>query len=197
MQGPPARTRIRQQPKLGRTCGLVGSQTRRMLDPPLILEADYKALEAVDVKYLDHNLICKISLRLEDGTIADYLVAENSPKVKQKESHHFIENLVGNKVQNGQFLNDSFNPKEEKKLLFVFPDLGVRLSGTYFIRCCFCFMDDSTDHFSIDTHLFDVFNSRQYPGNQAATELSKVIHSQGINVRGGIYSKTADISQSK
>lgn len=130
---------VRQEPKGGRTSGFLDNKNKRLLDPPLIVEAHFdEQTQPSQTRLfgLATNLMCVASLLSADseGLDANAVepVAENIQIMTSKGRHTYVlaKNLVGQTCKTASFLYDT-DGKMDKKLFFVFSDLGIRQAGHY------------------------------------------------------------------
>jgi hypothetical protein len=163
-------TTITQTPQIGRMCGLLETNTLRLLDPPLVLELKIdKDLSKSQIEYLVKSFTCKVTLFDFDTRLnCDYLqVGDNH----QQEKPRIVQNFVGMRVTTPKILRDSENLDKPKKLFFVFPQLSVRISGKYYISCVISKntgrdrSEIEVQHVRINTPPFDVYTAYAYPGN--------------------------------
>lgn len=130
---------VRQEPIGGRTSGFLDNKNKRLLDPPLIVEAkfDNQAMPSQTRLFgMASSLVCVISLLSVDfeGLDANAVepVSENIQMLTSKGRHTYVlaKNLVGQTCRTASFLYD-IDGKMDKKLFFVFADLGIRQAGHY------------------------------------------------------------------
>ena len=130
---------IRQEPTGGRTSGFLDNKNKRLLDPPLIVEVQFNEQNPPSQTRLfglASNLVCVVSLLSMDfeGLDANTVepVAENIQVMTSKGRHTYVlsKNLVGQTCKTASFLYD-IDGKMDKKLFFVFADLGIRQQGHY------------------------------------------------------------------
>jgi hypothetical protein len=130
---------VRQEPNGGRTSGYLDNKNKRLLDPPLIVEAKFDELNPPSQTRLfglATSLVCVVSLLSMDfkGQDANAVepIAENIQIMTSKGRHTYVlaKNLVGQTCKTASFLYD-IDGKMDKKLFFVFADLGIRQAGHY------------------------------------------------------------------
>jgi Velvet factor len=161
---------ICQSPKIGRKCGVLETDTLRLLDPPLIMELKIdKDLSDTEMQYVAKSFICKVTLfDLETRSNCDYLVETNSD---QDQPPKIIQNFVGKRVTTAKVLRDSENLENPKKLFFVFPQLSVRICGNYYISCVVSKLGGrdrselELEHCRMNTPPFEVYTAYRFPGN--------------------------------
>ena len=130
---------VRQEPTGGRTSGFLDNKNKRLLDPPLIVEVEFDKQNLPSqtrLFSLATSLTCVVSLLSVDfeGRDANAVepIAENIQIMTSKGSHTYVlaKNLVGQTCRTASFLYD-IDGKMDKKLFFVFADLGIRQAGHY------------------------------------------------------------------
>ncbi|KAJ3323713.1 hypothetical protein HDV06_001443 [Boothiomyces sp. JEL0866] len=121
---------IRQQPSRGRMCGLGDTVSRRMLDPPLIIQL---LLPQPAKNYQPFEFICNTTiLDAEDGTHNGLICF--SKTIGHKTLSTSIKSvLLGQTVTTGVLLNDM--KSNELQIFFVFPELAVRIQGDFKLCC--------------------------------------------------------------
>lgn len=135
---------VAQNPKIARMCGVLETNTLRLLDPPLVLamdiEGDYtrQQLDAIGKSY-----VCQLNLfEAKSRQNADYIVESGGEHIKEPsnstEMHSNpkkLHNLVGNTASSAVLLKISHDYDAKRKLFFVFPNLSVRIPGKYYLSC--------------------------------------------------------------
>ena len=130
---------VLQEPVQGRMSGLAATSSRRILDPPLIIRlniksiADHKPSEW-QLRNATWRFVCSVVLYHESEM--EQLAFARSIEGKTEDTW-FHNNLLGLSCRNCSYFD---TPEEERKTLFVFPDLAVRLYGHY--RFC-CIVSDT------------------------------------------------------
>ncbi|KII90885.1 hypothetical protein PLICRDRAFT_549398 [Plicaturopsis crispa FD-325 SS-3] len=68
---------------------------------------------------------------------------------------------------------------------FVFPDLSVRIEGSFRLKLCLYELDGESvrNHDSVYTAPFSVYPAKRYPGMEESTALSCCLADQGIKIR--------------
>jgi hypothetical protein len=126
--------KIRQEPTRGRMCGLGDAVSRRMLDPPLILQIDYDSIDnnsSSKLSNLATQLVCHVNIKAaNDDTNMSFLALAGIPDPIPPEQ--LIRTMLGQSTTAAQMLRDVDG---SKKLFFVFPDLAIRIQGEYRIEC--------------------------------------------------------------
>jgi hypothetical protein len=117
---------IRQEPQRGRMCGLGEQVSRRMLDPPLILEISFEGRQPSDteMRNLAGTLTCHVTLKS---------VENNDQSVVMLDGKALLPTLLGTTSVPAAVLKDVSDSKS--KLFFVFHDLGIRLQGQFILEC--------------------------------------------------------------
>jgi Velvet factor len=117
---------IRQEPQRGRMCGLGEQVSRRMLDPPLILEISFEGRQPSDteMRNLAVSLTCHVSLKS---------ICNDDQSVVMLGKKSLLPTLLGTTSVPAAVLKDVLDSKS--KLFFVFHDLGIRLQGEFILEC--------------------------------------------------------------
>lgn len=117
---------IRQEPQRGRMCGLGEQVSRRMLDPPLILEIAFDGKQPTDTEMqnLAVSLTCHVTLKS---------VENDDQSVVMLGKKSLLPTLLGSTSVPATVLKDVSDSKS--KLFFVFHDLGIRLQGKFILEC--------------------------------------------------------------
>jgi Velvet factor len=134
---------IAQNPQISRMCGILESNTLRLIDPPLVLaldvETEYNNQQLQDI---GKRFVCVLNLfESKSRQNADYIFdavddkSELSSSRDNNPSPARMHNLVGNTVSSAILLKTSHEYDSKRKLFFVFPTLSVRLPGTYYLSC--------------------------------------------------------------
>jgi len=116
--------------------GLAASASRRMLEPPLVVQLQARATSPTTKYPTDGHFrraaskfICNVVL-YHDSEPEQLAFAK---VIDDPDEKGFYNNLLGQTCHNCIYTD---TPEEDRKLLFVFPDLGIRLQGKYRILCC-------------------------------------------------------------
>ncbi|KAJ2996468.1 hypothetical protein HDV02_006440 [Globomyces sp. JEL0801] len=162
---------IRQQPAIGRMCGVKDVVNRRVLDPPLIVEL--KPGSYFDGCFTNSNI------PLESYVLHISLVSEDCKESRNdfRAGRHVRHNIIGDTVGNAKMLLD---PEDRKlKPFFVLPNLSIRLTGTYVIRCIVIntITGQVTTKF---TNPLTVYSCGQFP---ATSKITRSFIYQGLAVR--------------
>ncbi|KAI8822638.1 velvet factor [Fimicolochytrium jonesii] len=190
--------RMLQHPARVRCCGY-GNKDRRTIDPCPVLElvcldATGAAIESVNEAPF---LVCHASIWSEDGQ-EDSSLIENMHSHKQRSlDSSATQNLVGSLTNLSRPLRDVDN---QKKLLFVFADLSVRLPGMFTLRFQLLdvsfgrhdegvgsymvghsYMGGAPQLAMIQTKPFESYRPKLFPGMLQTTALSKKLAQQGVS----------------
>ncbi|KAI9094435.1 velvet factor [Phlyctochytrium arcticum] len=198
------RLRILQNPVRARCCGF-GNKDRRAVDPPPVVE-----LVRIDANGHEFSsceeapfLVCHASLWSGDGTqdrsLVENVYAQGSGHDAADASVHAV---VGSQVAIAQALRDV---DDQRKMMFLYPDLSVRLPGQYSLR--FQLVDvslgpsppppsssqsrkgsmvsrDAVEGRPVlavaQSAPFESYRPKQFPGMLKSTELSRRLAEQGI-----------------
>jgi hypothetical protein len=184
---------ILQEPVQARMSGLTNTASRRMLDPPLVLNVKVKSaaskiVEEKDKENLSMDLVCLVELVDGYGKSQSFASAEydnhytctqNTEKDAAIDRSKILTLLLGQTARSCSYMNLSEN---EKSLLFIFSDLSIRVQGHYRISCTVVHLKryDLTkvgalipiEHFhtfsgridKLETELFQVYTPQFYPG---------------------------------
>lgn len=120
-------------------CGLGDSVSRRMLDPPLILQLAFTGsiLSPLQMTNLASRLICHVSLAGPDPAAnQSHLILSNADPSQIQESarpENLVKTLLGQTAVNAMILEDVADGN--KRMFFVFPDLAIRIQGEYRLVC--------------------------------------------------------------
>ena len=126
---------ILQQPEQGRMSGLSATSSKRILDPPLVIRLNIKSIANKkptewQMRKVACRFICSIVLYHAES---DEHMAFTSAIDSQA---GFYNNLLGQTVQSCTFFD---TPEVDRRTLFVFPDLAVRVQGSYRMMCSITF----------------------------------------------------------
>lgn len=125
---------VLQEPVQGRMSGLAATSSRRILDPPLIIRLNIESIanhkpSEWQLRNATWRFVCSVVLYHESEM--EQLAVARSIEGKTEDTW-FHNNLLGLSCRNCSYFD---TPEEERKTLFVFPDLAVRLYGHYRFRC--------------------------------------------------------------
>lgn len=164
---------IVQEPKLARMSGISPSNSKRLLDPPLVIELKLEGeYSNAALEKIGNTFACKLNLiEADTNQNADHIVELLRYDIYLKSNNVKLHNLLGNPVTTAVLLYDSENNNTPKKLFFVFPHLSVRLTGIYYLSCSISRLRKTEENGDFDpvllvnTQPFEVFTSQLYPGN--------------------------------
>ncbi|TPX34158.1 hypothetical protein SmJEL517_g03099 [Synchytrium microbalum] len=192
---------MRQNPLRARMIGF-GEKDRRPIDPPPIVEVRvYDGSGTGRLSYSEAaNMICHVSIWSADGRDSRSVVVNpfhpSAPSAKQLGAGEILHTeipasalaqvLVGNLVSPCYILNDVSGVRG---MFFVFPDVNVRISGTYRLKfSIFNLKWDRSKSCSpcrgtILSDPFTVWHPKEFPGMaKDSTELSKCFAKQGLRI---------------
>ncbi|KAI8892523.1 velvet factor [Globomyces pollinis-pini] len=163
---------IRQQPEHARMCGLKPKVNRRKIDPPLILQVEpINGKEIHETINCSQRYICHLTLLSSNNQHCDYFLDKDGS---------VMNNIVGESVVGSVTLYDPVNSKQG--LFFVYHDISIRLTGTYRFSCRVVdFLSGVVKQ--VDTRSFEVYNSKEFPGNNSLSLLSESFFEQGIRIK--------------
>lgn len=165
---------LRQEPDRGRMCGLGDSVSRRMLDPPLVLQVIFtnKQLSKDQLYTRSMQLLCSVHLmesmvpEQDDTDDTDQIscatLVQSSIKTAAAKAHHdksCIPVLLGTTCINATILNDLDGTPA---MFFVFHDLAVRLQGHF--QLSWTVLDMYPHHETVDLNNRDLV-PQMYPSN--------------------------------
>ncbi|KAI8898498.1 velvet factor [Globomyces pollinis-pini] len=165
---------IRQQPDIGRMCGVKDVVNRRVLDPPLIIEL--KPSNYTEGPFSNRML------PLDSYVLNVSLTSEDCKESRNdfRAGRHIRHNIIGDTVGNARILLD---PEDRKhKPFFVLPNISIRLTGTYTI-CCTVINVVSGQVSTKFTRPLNVYSCGQFPGYLATSKLTRSFIYQGLSVR--------------
>lgn len=129
--------RILQQPLQTRMSGLAPTASRRMLDPPLIVHLRVRSTSTTNpnakptegqLREAATRFICNVVI-FHDSEPEQLAFAKVFDDPDEK---GFYNNLLGQTCHSCIYTQTE---DEDRKLIFVFPDLGIRLQGRYRLLC--------------------------------------------------------------
>ncbi|KAI8901315.1 velvet factor [Globomyces pollinis-pini] len=163
---------IRQEPLVGRMCGVKDTVNRRAIDPPLIIElANIETPDDIDCLSFCNRFICHLNLYSEDH--------ENSMYFRQVDSRP-LRNMLGDATASAIPLHDPQD--DELKLFFIFHNISIRKTGMYYFSCDIIDVESGLIQ-TKNTNCFKIYNNKEFPGNAPCTTLSRSFISQGIRIR--------------
>ncbi|KAI8969090.1 velvet factor-domain-containing protein [Mycotypha africana] len=166
---------LRQQPKQSRMCGVGEKADRRPIDPPPI----------VQLKVIDNKLPPS-----ERNTYLQnpyYFMYASLMAADLDEELHLLKDgktrsTTGSVVSSLYHLKDIDNTDAG---FFVFPDLSVRMEGSYRLKLSlFEIIGKDVFHCrSIISNKFFVYSAKKFPGMEESTFLSRSFADQGLKIR--------------
>ncbi|CAG8616337.1 18586_t:CDS:2, partial [Acaulospora morrowiae] len=166
---------LRQQPKQSRMCGIGEKADRRPIDPPPIIQ----------LKVYDATLPqSEKSSFLQNPYFFMYasLVAPDTDEELHLLRDGKTRSTTGSVVSSLYHLKDIDNSDAG---FFVFPDLSVRMEGTYRLKLSlFEIIGREVYHCkSIFSDIFVVYSAKRFPGMEESTFLSRSFADQGLKIR--------------
>ncbi|KAG1105418.1 hypothetical protein G6F39_000494 [Rhizopus arrhizus] len=165
---------IRQQPKQSRMCGIGEKADRRPIDPPPI----------VQFQVMDPNLPPNDKTYLQNPY---YFMYASLMAADLDEELHLLRDgktrsTTGSVVSSLYHLKDIDNTDAG---FFVFPDLSVRMEGSYRLKLSlFEIVGKEVFHCeSIISNQFFVYSAKKFPGMEESTFLSRSFADQGLKIR--------------
>ncbi|KAF1796065.1 hypothetical protein V8B55DRAFT_1557012 [Mucor lusitanicus] len=166
---------LRQQPKQSRMCGVGEKADRRPIDPPPIVQLkviDAKLPSAEKNAYLQNPYyFMYASLMAADLDEELHLLRDGKTR-----------STTGSVVSSLYHLKDIDNTDAG---FFVFPDLSVRMEGSYRLKLSlFEIIGKEVFHCrSIISNKFFVYSAKKFPGMEESTFLSRSFADQGLKIR--------------
>ncbi|TPX58806.1 hypothetical protein PhCBS80983_g02910 [Powellomyces hirtus] len=165
--------KLRQQPKHSRMCGFGEKVDRRPLDPPPIIQLEIKSTSFADENSYLYNPY--------------YFMYASLIAPESEEELHLLRDgktrsTTGSIVSSLYRLKDLDN---KDGAFFVFPDLSVRMEGTYRLKfSLFEIINTEIYHCtSICSDIFNVYPAKKFPGMEESTFLSRTFAEQGLKIR--------------
>lgn len=166
---------LRQQPKQSRMCGVGEKADRRPIDPPPIVQLkvfDSSLPHAERNSYLQNPYyFMYASLMAADLDEELHLLRDGKTR-----------STTGSVVSSLYHLKDIDNTDAG---FFVFPDLSVRMEGSYRLKLSlFEIIGKEVFHCrSIISNKFFVYSAKKFPGMEESTFLSRSFADQGLKIR--------------
>ncbi|CAG8659780.1 30006_t:CDS:2 [Gigaspora margarita] len=166
---------LRQQPKQSRMCGIGEKADRRPIDPPPIIQLkvhDPSLPQAEKSSFLQNPyFFMYASLMAPDTNEELHLLRDGKTR-----------STTGSVVSSLYHLKDIDNSDAG---FFVFPDLSVRMEGTYRLKLSlFEIIERDVYHCkSIFSEVFIVYSAKRFPGMEESTFLSRSFADQGLKIR--------------
>ncbi|TPX50851.1 hypothetical protein SeLEV6574_g00677 [Synchytrium endobioticum] len=167
------RLTLRQQPKHSRMCGFGEKVDRRPVDPPPIIQ-----LEIQDPSTMNENT----SLYSPYYFMYASLISSDS----DEELHLLRDGKT--RSTTGSIVSSLYRLKDidaRDGAFFVFPDLSVRMEGSYRLKfSLFEIINAEIYHCaSISSEVFNVYPAKKFPGMEESTFLSRSFAEQGLKIR--------------
>ncbi|KAJ3092321.1 hypothetical protein HK100_006966, partial [Physocladia obscura] len=164
---------IRQQPLHSRMCGFGEKVDRRPVDPPPIIQLEItSAGTPEDIAYLyNPYYFMYASLVSTDNENEIHILHDGKTR-----------STTGSIVSSLYRLRDLDN---KDGAFFVFPDLSVRMEGSYRLKFSLFEIINSAMYYctSIVSNVFNVYSAKKFPGMEESTFLSKAFAEQGLKIR--------------
>ncbi|CAH1762037.1 5566_t:CDS:10, partial [Entrophospora sp. SA101] len=166
---------LRQQPKQSRMCGIGEKADRRPIDPPPIIQLkvyDSCLTQPENSSFLQNPYyFMYASLVAPDTDEELHLLRDGKTR-----------STTGSVVSSLYHLKDTDNSDAG---FFVFPDLSVRMEGTYRLKLSlFEIIGYEIYHCkSIFSDVFIVYSAKRFPGMEESTFLSRSFADQGLKIR--------------
>ncbi|KAI7817180.1 velvet factor-domain-containing protein [Gamsiella multidivaricata] len=166
---------LRQQPKQSRMCGVGEKADRRPIDPPPIVQLIVKAppssggskSNGAFTSYLQNPYYFMHASLVEKDTREDVLLIKDT---RSKEDMQLFKDnrtkaTTGSSVSSLYPLKD-FEDGGTESGFFVFPDLSVRMEGTYRLKFCLYEMVGKDVHFCafVISDPLVVYSAKKFPG---------------------------------
>lgn len=174
-------------------CGVGEKADRRPIDPPPIVQLIVRAPPSVNgqknggfTSYLQNPYYFMHASLVEKDTREDVLLIKDT---RSKEDMHLFKDnrtkaTTGSSVSSLYPLKDIEGNGQESGF-FVFPDLSVRMEGTYRLKFCLYEMVGKDVHFCahVISEPLVVFSAKKFPGMEESTVLSQYFADQGLKLR--------------
>ncbi|KAJ3323772.1 hypothetical protein HDU76_013555 [Blyttiomyces sp. JEL0837] len=164
---------LRQQPKHSRMCGFGEKVDRRPVDPPPIIQLEIKSNGTPqESAYLyDPYYFMYASLISPDSEEELHLLRDGKTR-----------STTGSIVSSLYRLKDLDN---KDGAFFVFPDLSVRMEGSYRLKFSLFEIVNTEIYYctSICSDVFYVYPAKKFPGMEESTYLSRNFAEQGLKIR--------------
>ncbi|KAF9947607.1 hypothetical protein BGZ70_002601, partial [Mortierella alpina] len=167
---------------------------RRPIDPPPIVQLIVKTPPSSGgsktnngfTSYLQNPYYFMHASLVEKDTREDVLLIKDT---RSKEDMHFFKDnrtkaTTGSSVSSLYPLKD-FEDNGTESGFFVFPDLSVRMEGTYRLKFCLYEMVGKDVHFCayVISDPLIVYSAKKFPGMEESTLLSQYFAEQGLKIR--------------
>ncbi|KAJ3279819.1 hypothetical protein HK104_001142 [Borealophlyctis nickersoniae] len=165
--------KLRQQPKHSRMCGFGEKVDRRPVDPPPIIQLEIQDTTSADENSYLYNpyYFMYASLISPDSEEELHLLRDGKTR-----------STTGSIVSSLYRLKDLDN---KDGAFFVFPDLSVRMEGTYRLKFSLFEIINTEIYYctSICSEIFNVYPAKKFPGMEESTFLSRTFAEQGLKIR--------------
>lgn len=174
---------VRQQPEAARACGSADIPDRRPVDPVVILQLRYTDASGLDESGLasamtSTALFCYTSIEKHDSR--DLPQANRDLKSTTTSSAL----LTGTITSSICYMKDPV-ARGKNGAFFVFPDLNIRLEGTYILKFhLFGLASGVVKPLARCTsNPVTVYSAKRFPGMTNSTELTRSFANQGLKLR--------------
>ncbi|KAJ3307772.1 hypothetical protein HDU76_004383 [Blyttiomyces sp. JEL0837] len=164
---------LRQQPKHSRMCGFGEKVDRRPVDPPPIIQLEIKSNGTPEESAYLYNPY--------------YFMYASLISPESEEELHLLRDgktrsTTGSIVSSLYRLKDLDN---KDGAFFVFPDLSVRMEGSYRLKFSLFEIVNTEIYYctSICSDVFHVYPAKKFPGMEESTYLSRNFAEQGLKIR--------------
>ncbi|KAI8926628.1 velvet factor [Entophlyctis helioformis] len=213
---------VRQQPSRGRMCGFSVVKDRRMMDPPLILQLvandgpnTHKTGPAFGQHTMVHISLWSTDCKTDCSVVVNPRHKSQGSKLRElvemtpglnklvtfdPEANRHCQTILGTTSATAVPLSDIDGSEGH---FFIFPDLSVRIQGTYVIKCQLMELDlEGSMSFNVTktiiTQPFHMYPPKTFPRMLDSTDLSKCFARQGVpfHIRRD-YSDVKEVEESK
>ncbi|KAJ1972653.1 hypothetical protein H4R35_004554 [Dimargaris xerosporica] len=164
---------IRQEVVKGRTCGVGPKADRRPINPEPIIQLLVHDKSEANVTPFQHSpyYFMFATLTTDDGSREIHILSDFHTHV-----------IRGSVVSSIYYAKDNHN---REGAFFVFPDISVRVEGTYRLKFSLFEIVGNVVYFckSVLSSPFTVFSAKKFPGMDPSTTLSQTFAKQGLKVR--------------
>lgn len=150
-----------------------GSFFNPILILQLVVDGNSKSTSTVPANLL--QFVCHTTLSSSDANVdsSTLIISESLSS-----SSSLVENFKGTKCKSPILARDPVDSK--MKLFFVFPDLAIRVSGTYRVVCRIFDISKPDQVVKLLTDEFTVYSARSFTGYDEATTLTRALSLQGF-----------------
>ncbi|KIY73209.1 hypothetical protein CYLTODRAFT_387229 [Cylindrobasidium torrendii FP15055 ss-10] len=176
---------MRQEPLHARFC--TSATDRRPIDPPPIIEMRITGPNRNETQLLQNPnyfaFVTLVNTRLRTQDTEQGIEYDEVHPQENTDSSTPARLIVGSAVSSLHVLKDP-ECGGRRGGFFIFPEIGVRAEGKYRLKFSVYEVDGTTtvyrDH--IYSNVFEVFQSRKFPGMQKSTLLSCSFSEQGVKI---------------